>query len=46
MAEYNIPGYTLFVNYDIKRGVAICAHVSLNTQLSNTLNNRGFEESV
>ena len=23
IAEYNIPGYTLFVNHKIKRGVAI-----------------------
>ena len=28
IAEYNIPGYTLFVNNKIKRGVAIYAHVS------------------
>ena len=46
IAEYNIPGYTLFVNNKIKRGVAIYAHVSLNAQLFNTLNDSGFEESV
>ena len=37
IAEYNIPGYTLFVNNKIKRWVAIYAHVSLNAQLFNTL---------
>ena len=46
IAEYNIPGYTLFVNNKIKRGVAIYAHVGLNAQLFNTLNDSGFEESV
>ena len=46
IVEYNIPGYTLFVNNKIKRGVAIYAHVSLNAQLFNTLNGSGFEESV
>ena len=46
IAEYNIPGYALFVNNKIKRGVAIYAHVSLNAQLCNTLNDSGFEESV
>ena len=46
IAEYNIPGYTLFVNNKIKRGVAIHAHVSLNSQLFNILNNNGPEESV
>ena len=46
IAEYNIPGYTLFVNKKIKRGVAIYAHVSSNAQSFNTLNNSGFEESV
>ena len=45
IAEYNIPGYALFVSNKIKRGVAIYAHVSLNAQLSNTLNDSGFEES-
>ena len=44
--EYNIPGYTLFVNNKIKRGVTIYAHVSLNSQLFNTLNDSGFGESV
>ena len=44
IAEYNIPGYTLFVNNKIKRGVAIYAHVSLYTQLFNTINDSGFEE--
>ena len=46
IAEYNIPGYTLFVNHKIKRGEEIYAHVSLNAQLFNTLNDSGFEESV
>ena len=46
ISEYNIPCYTLFVNNKIKRGVAIYAHVSLNAQLFNTLNDSGFEESV
>ena len=46
IAEYNIPGYTLLVNNKIKRGVAIYAHVSLNAQLFNTLNDSGFEELV
>ena len=46
IAEYNIPGYTLFVNNKIKRGVAIYAHVSLNAQLFNTLNDSAIEESV
>ena len=46
IAEYNIPGYTLFVNNEIMRGVAIHAHVSLNAQLFNALNDSGFEESV
>ena len=46
IAEHNIHGYTLSVNNKIKRGVAIYAHVSLNTQLFNTLNDIGFEESV
>ena len=46
IAEHNIPGYTLFVNNKIKRRVAIYAHVSLNAQLFNTLNDSGFEESV
>ena len=46
IAEYNIPDYTLFVNNKIKRGVAIYAHVCLNAQLFNTLNDSGFEESV
>ena len=46
IAEYNIPDYTLFVNNKIKRWVAIYAHVSLNAQLFNTLNDSGFEESV
>ena len=46
IAENNIPGYTLFVNNKIKRGVAIYAHVSLNAQLFNTLNDSGFEKSV
>ena len=46
IAEYSIPGYTLFVNNEIKRGVAIYAHVSLNAQLFHTLNDSGFEESV
>ena len=46
IAEYNIPGYTLFVNNKIKRGVTIYAHVSINVQLFNTLNDSGFEESV
>ena len=38
IAEYNIPGYTLLVNNKIKRGVAICAHVRINAQLFNSLN--------
>ena len=46
ISEYNIPCYTLFVNNKIKRGVAIYAHVSLNAQLFNTINDSGFEESV
>ena len=46
IAENNIPGYTLFVNNKIKKGVAIYAHVSLNAQLFNTLNDSCFEESV
>ena len=46
IAEYNIPGYTLFVNSKIKRGAAIYSHVSLNAQLFNTLDDSGFEESV
>ena len=46
IAEYNIPGYTLFVNNKINRGVAIYAHVCLSAQLFNTLNDSGFEESV
>ena len=46
IAEYNIPGYNLFVNNKTKRGVAIHAHVSLNAQLFNTINDSGFEESV
>ena len=46
IAAYNIPGYTLFVNNKIRRGVAIYAHVSLNAQLFNALNDSGFEESV
>ena len=46
IAEYNIPGYTLFVNNKIKRAVAIYAHVSLNAQLFNTLSDSGYEESV
>ena len=46
IAEYNIPGYTLFVSNKTKRGVAIYAHVSLNVQLFNTLSDSGFEESV
>ena len=46
IAEYNIPGYTLFVDDKIKWGVAIYAHVSLNAKLFNTLNDSGFEESV
>ena len=46
IAEYNIPGYTLFVNSKIKRGVAIYAHVSLNAQTFNSLNDSSFEESV
>ena len=45
-AEYNIPGYTLFVNNKINIGVAIYAHVSLNAQLFHTLNDSGLEESV
>ena len=36
----------MFVKNKIKRGVAIYAHVSLNAQLLNTLNDSGFEESV
>ena len=46
IAENNIPGYTLFVNNKIKRGVAIYAHVCVNAQLFNTLNDSCFEESV
>ena len=46
IVEYNIPGYTLFVNNKIKRVVAIHAHVSLNAQLFNILNNNGLAESV
>ena len=46
IAEYNIPGYTLFVNHKIKRGVTIYAHVCLSAQLFNTLNDSGLEESV
>ena len=46
IAEYNIPGYNLFVSNKTKRGVAIYAHVSLNAQLFNTINDSGFEESV
>ena len=46
IAEHNIPGYTLFVNNKIKRGVAIYAHVSLSAQLFNTLCNCAFEKSV
>ena len=36
----------MFVDHEIKRGVAIYAHVSINAQLFNTLNDSGFEESV
>ena len=46
IAVYNIPGYALFVDNKVKRGVAIYAHVTLNAQLFNTLNDSGFEESV
>ena len=46
IAEYNIPGYTLFVNNKIKRGVAIYAHVSLSAQLFKTISNSCLEESV
>ena len=42
-AEYNIRGYALFVSHRIKRVVAIYAHVSLNAQLFNILNNSAFE---
>ena len=44
IAEYNIPGCSLFVNHNIERGVSIYAHVSLSAQLFNTLDNSGFEE--
>ena len=46
IAEYNIPGYILFVDHEIKSGVQIYAHVNLNALLFNTRNNSGFEESV
>ena len=46
IAEYNISGYTLFVNHKVKRGVAIYAYVSLNVKLFNTLSNSAFEDSI
>ena len=46
MAEYNIPGYILFVNHGIRRGVTTYAHVSLYAQLLNALSNGAFGVSI
>ena len=46
LTEYQLPGYEMFLNKDIKRGVALYVKKDINPQEVSTLNDHNFQESI
>ena len=46
LAEYQLPGYEMFLNKDPKRGVAIYVKKDINPQEVSALNDHNFQESI